>query len=211
MGTDNRILTSSPPLVALSGWLLPGAGYFLIGQRGRALGVGITIIVLFIAGLLIAGVRVIEVPGYEVATGERRMVPVTIMAKDSQGNSEHAEQVRDPVTREPLEQWVLTASPLGEIRDKPWSVPQALAGPIAIVSAIGSVEAAAIDPATMKKNDDGKPIPPTSYGAQTHSRINEIGSLYLSVAGLLNLMVIIDSTWRASHMGQSSSEPEAST
>jgi hypothetical protein len=210
MGTKNRILTSSPPLVALAGWLLPGAGYFLIGQRGRAVGTGITIILLFIAGLLIAGIRVIEVPGFD-ATGERRMIPVTVMVTDPRTQTTRPEQLRDRHTGEPLEAWVLTESPLSEIRDKPWSVPQALAGPIAVVSAIASVDAAAIDPAKPKRDADGRSVPRAdlSYGAVTHARINEIGSLYLSVAGLLNLMVIIDSTWRASHMGTETSEPEA--
>jgi hypothetical protein len=212
MGTDSRVLTSSPPLVALAGWLVPGAGYFLIGQRGRALGVGITIIVLFIAGLLIAGVRVIEVPGFDVATGEKRMLPVMVMGTNPRTHAPQLEQGYDPATHEPLERWILAENPLGEIRDKPWSVPQALAGPIAIVSAVWSVDAASIDPDTAKKNPDtGKPVrhTGTAYGAVTHARINEIGSLYLSVAGLLNLMVIIDSTWRASHISVQRSESEA--
>ena len=57
---------SSPLLpagVAALSWLLPGSGYLLLGQRTRGLVVGITILSLFFLGLLIAGVRVIEVPG----------------------------------------------------------------------------------------------------------------------------------------------------
>jgi hypothetical protein len=133
------------------------------------------------------------------------------MVTDPNTHITRPEQAADSAGR-PLEQWVLLESPLAEIRDKPWSVPQALAGPIAIAAAIGSVDAAAIDPAKPKKDADGSAIPRSelSYGAVTHARINEIGSLYLSVAGLLNLMVIIDSTWRASHMGERFSEAEAS-
>ena len=80
--------------------------------------------------------------------------------------------------------------PLSEIRDKPWSVPQVLAGPIAIISGAIGVYAASPDAAA----------PGGTIGGLSHSRINEIGSLYLSVAGLLNLMAIIDSTWRASQL-----------
>src|SRR5215213_9083568 len=54
----------SPPVVALAAWALPGAGYWLVGERARALIVGFTIIALFVAGLLIGGVRVLQVPGY---------------------------------------------------------------------------------------------------------------------------------------------------
>ena len=175
MVTDSRVSAPSAPLVAICAWLLPGSGYLLLGQRGRGLGVGITIIVLFILGLLVAGVRVIEVPGYDVSTGARQMYPVLM-----------------PGSNRIEKMWVIYAAPLSEIRDKPWSVPQVLTGPIAILAGIWSVAAASIDPAS----------PGQAIGAITHSRINEIGSLYLSVAGLLNLMAIIDSTWRASHIAE---------
>jgi hypothetical protein len=187
MESNNRGLTPSPPLVALAGWVVPGSGYLLLGQRGRGLSIGITIVVLFLMGVLIAGVRVIEVPGYDPATGQRQLYPVV------------NPQTGRIVDRE----WSLLVSPLSEVRDKPWSVPQVLTGPIAIISGAWSVWAAGEDPKTVKTDPaDNSPIPGsgTAYGAITHARINEIGSLYLSVAGLLNLMAIIDSTWRASHL-----------
>ncbi len=215
MRTDMRVMTSSAPLVALASWLVPGAGYWLIGQRGRALGVGITITVLFILGLLVGGVRVIEVPGYSINTGERQMITMTgpvINPKTNQvyvdrNGAEVIEPVMvpavDPITGQkvidpnsgrtklvPLRRWALLVSPLIEVRDKPWSVPQIMTGPIAIVAGAFSVYAAGPVDETSK----------LTIGALTHARINELGSLYLSVAGLLNLMVIIDATWRASHM-----------
>ena len=143
MPIDPKHSAPSSPLVALSAWLLPGSGYWLIGQRGRAMGVGITIIILFILGLLIAGVRVIEVPGYEVSTGARQMYPVVI-----------------PGTNHVQKMWSLYAAPLSEIRDKPWSVPQVMTGPIAILAGMWSVASAAIDP-----SNPGQPI-----GATTHAR-----------------------------------------
>src|SRR5687767_15980854 len=56
-----------PPVVALVGWLVPGLGYWLIGERARALVVGGTIVGLFVLGLFLSGIRVIEVPGYDEA------------------------------------------------------------------------------------------------------------------------------------------------
>jgi hypothetical protein len=237
MATESRVLTSSPLLVALASWILPGAGYLLIGQRGRALGVGITIILLFIAGLLIGGVRVIEVPGYSSIDGKKQMITMTAPAVnprtgqvyvDRSGNEimqpimvpeldpQTGKPVEDPITnsvkKEPLKRWSLLVSPLNEIRDKPWSVPQAFTGPIAIAAGICSVNAAEIDPRTMKVDSDtGNPDPKTGtpFGAVTHARINELGSLYLSVAGLLNLMAIIDATWRASHLNEKPVEARA--
>ncbi len=177
-------MTTSVPLVAIAGWILPGSGYVLIGQRWRGIVTGISIISLFLSGLLIGGVRVIEVPGYKVSNGERQMIDLVRI--DSNGR-----QYVDHTPR-----WSLIAQPLAEIRDKPWSVPQALAGPMAIVAGATSVwSAGPADPKAAEFTPRGEPI--ESIAPLTHARINELGSLYLSVAGLLNLMVIIDSAWRA--------------
>jgi len=136
----------------------------LLGQVGRGLTICLTILLLFAAGLLIAGVRVIDVPGYD-ASGQPIMV--------SDGVNQH---------------WALWAAPLTEIRDKPWAVPQALSGPISVAAAAWSIYESRPDP-----SEPDQPRSPASHG-----RVSEIGSLYLSVAGLLNLMAIIDSSHRAS-------------
>src|SRR6478609_5628989 len=64
MSERPRTFSAPAPLVGLASWILPGAGYWLIGQRARAVTVGFTIIALFLLGLLIGGVRSLEVPGY---------------------------------------------------------------------------------------------------------------------------------------------------
>ena len=127
-----------PPIVALATWVVPGSGYWLIGQRGRALTVGITIIILFILGMLIGGVRVVDVPNG------------------------------------------VLSNPVSAVSQKPWFVGQILAGPITLIaSSIG--------------HDD-------AYFA-SHSRMNEVGTLYTAVAGMLNLLAIIDAAYRAGHNG----------
>jgi hypothetical protein len=178
---DDTALPSIPPapLVAIAGWLVPGAGYLLIGQRSRGITIGVSILSLFFVGLLVGGVRVIEVPGYVTETGKPHMIDVQVGS---------AAQNNAMIVRA----WSLKATPINEIRDKPWSLPQLMAGPIAIGAGAWSVLAAAPDPARQ-----GQP-----YGALTHARVNEIGSLYLSVAGLLNLMVIIDAAHRSVHLAE---------
>ena len=126
------------PIVALATWVVPGSGYWLIGQRARALTVGISIVCLFVLGLLIGGVKVVETPPG------------------------------------------LLSSPVNAVSQKPWFVGQILAGPITLVSAsIGSSE---------------------KYYS-SHARVNEIGTLYTAVAGMLNLLAIIDAAYRAGHNG----------
>ena len=127
-----------PPLVALVGWLIPGAGYWLIGQRGRGLTVGVTIVILFVLGLLIGGIRVVDAP--EGAS------PQKVLAKA-------------------------------------WFVPQVLAGPIAVAAHLAA----------------DKWVP---RDVVSTARVNEIGTLYTAVAGLLNLMVIMDAALRAGNRGE---------
>lgn len=125
------------PIVALAGWLVPGSGYLLIGQRPRGLVVGISIIVLFLLGLLIGGMKVID-PAADYSNLYKAIV------------------------------------------DKPWFIAQILAGPITLVAAL---------------------IGRGPQFIMSHVRVNEIGTLYTAIAGMLNLLAIIDSTSRAWRMG----------
>ena len=153
-GMETRAAAASPAVVAIAGWLLPGAGYWLIGQRARGTTIGVAVVLLFTLGLLIGGVRVIEVPTYNrlgrsVAPGE--------------------------------------ATALGyvyrEIQAKPWSVAQVMTGPVAIAGGAASVYAAS--------EAQGMP-----WG-ESHARVNEIAVLYTAVAGMLNLLALIDAAHRA--------------
>lgn len=180
----------SPLLVAVAAWLLPGMGYVLIGQRSRGLTVGLTVIVLFVAGLLIGGIRVLEVPGYgphgtsvfayrirqfDARTGQE-VEPAYQFTEDQLSNTDNRR----------FEGQAIFTHPLDEIRAKPWSIAQILTGPVGIIAGAGAVAASRRD-----ANDD--PI-----GARSHSRLNEIGVLYTAIAGMLNLLAIIDSHSRAS-------------
>ena len=140
-----------PPLVALAGWLVPGLGYLLIGQRARAIVSGATILALFVGGLLIAGVRCVDVPGYDAGGHLRR-------GAASFGNNR-----------------------LRAVLDKPWYIPQVLAGPVAVAASVASVRASG----TYDK---------------TVGRLWDIGTLYTAVAGMLNLLVILDAAHRAGRL-----------
>ena len=119
------------PLVALAAWLVPGLGYILIGQRARGITAGGTIILLFVLGLFIGGMKIVE----------------------------------------PFSSYTFQG-----ILQKPAYMGQILTGPMAIICA-----RIAADPSF----------------ATSHSRVNEIGTLYTAVAGMLNLLVIIDVSSRS--------------
>ena len=184
--SDSFTRTPPPSIVAAVSWLVPGAGYWLIGQRARALTVGISIIVLFVAGLLIGGVRLIEVPGYG-DHGEELIVS----QRDSRYGDNQAlvEQVTEqkliPSDARPVG-WVMRVHPLDEIRNKPWYIGEILAGPLDLIASWGSIRASQPGP-------NSQPF----LGFRSHGRNNELGVLYTAVAGMLNLLAIIDAASRA--------------
>ncbi|MDB5174407.1 MAG: hypothetical protein JWN51_3180 [Phycisphaerales bacterium] len=182
--------TSSPPapaLVALVAWAIPGGGYALLGQRARAFTVGITIILLFVLGLLIGGVRSLEVPGYSAHGGKLIASYVEVQRRSGRALELHISDTVPSGAR--VEGWVLATHPLDELRSKPWSIAQIMIGPIDLVCDWWSV-------AVSQPSDPTNPNSPR-IGARSHSRINELGVLFTAVAGMLNLLAIIDSSHRA--------------
>jgi hypothetical protein len=148
MSAPDKSFLAPPPLIALAGWLVPGMGYWLIGQRLRGLVVGVTILLIFAAGLLIGGMHVIDAP---------------------------------------------TGLTFQLVLQKPWFIGQVLAGPVSLVASyLANNWGTHIDPITFKQ---------TAGVALSHARVNEIGVLYTAVAGMLNLMAIIDAAYRSANEG----------
>ena len=132
---------ASPPMVALAEWLLPGAGYWLLGQRTRAIVVGVSIFAIFTLGILISGIRVVQAP-------------------DMTGSGGMGQR----------------------ILNRPWFIGQVFMGPTAVASAWVSDQLA--ESARFRK-------------IEAKARLAEIGTLYTAVAGMLNLLAIIDASHRA--------------
>lgn len=143
------------PVVALAGWCVPGLGYWLIGERRRAIFSGVSILAIFVLGLLIAGVRCIDVPGF-----------------DDRGTLKRASRSG---------QAMITATPFRAIVDRPWFIPQIMTGPAALGASVWSVNIAETYP-------------------KATARLWDIGTLYTAVAGMLNLLVIIDASHRAARI-----------
>ena len=187
--SDSSTRIHSVPTVAAAAWLLPGAGHWLLGQRARALTVGISIITLFTAGLLIGGVRLIEVPGY--GDHGQHLIVSQHEVRDRNNTTSIVEEVTEPNAlpgnATPVG-WVMRVHPLDEVRNKPWYIAQVLNGPMNLLASWGSVRAS-------EPGSKGEPF----AGYRSHSRTNELGVLYTAVAGMLNLLAIIDAASRAGH------------
>ena len=162
----------APGFVAAAGWILPGAGYFLLGQVARGTTIGVTILLLFAMGMAVAGARVIEVPGF-----------------DDHGSAVYVD-LPPGADAQPRKRWIVIQEPFRQILDKPWFMPQLLAGPVALVSAKYSLYLA----------EPKAPGAAISRLSRSHGRLFEIGTLYTAVAGMLNLLAIIDASWRASQV-----------
>jgi hypothetical protein len=179
---DERASKLPPPLIAVAGWVVPGAGYWLIGERARGVVVLVAILTMFLSGMLIAGVRVIDVPGYGVHGYKRQVVArrgyAGYVIVDPKSPEEEADPARDAPDAVPLG-WALSQRTLAEIANKPWFAGQVLAGPVCLISASLSNRAARA----------GVP--------RSHAPLENIGTLYTAVAGMLNLFIVIDSTYRA--------------
>lgn len=138
---------------AICGWLVPGLGHAMIGQRQRGLVIGVAVGVLWLGGLLLGGVTVID-----------RYAPPD--------DEEHATSRR------------LALPFLG----------QAMIAPSCLVAAWNVRYAAPTwgypPPAPRAQAGAKAPYSP-SFG-----RMNEQGVLYTALAGLLNLLAIIDVVYR---------------
>jgi len=146
------------------GWLVPGLGYVLIGQRARGAVIGVTILLMFTAGLLIGGMRVID----------------SAFIESTQEREDRASQERirksDSNYRAP--------TPVMRTLQKPWFIGQFFAGPVTLIANyVGATWG----------GDKGAPF--------SHARVYEIGVLYAAVAGMMNLMAIIDSAYRSGNGG----------
>src|SRR5215218_2300080 len=134
MSADPRkALVPPPPLVALAGWLIPGLGYWLIGQKARGATIGVTILTMFVAGLLIGGVRTLDTTLIESA--EQKKERLTDEAVRVREVEEHNHRAPDTDQQPPYRAPSLLARTL----QKPWFIGQAMAGPIAIGTSYAAV------------------------------------------------------------------------
>jgi hypothetical protein len=116
-------------VVGLAAWAVPGAGHFLIKERGRAAIIFVTITAIFLTGIYVGSIGVID--------------------------------------------------PVGA---KPWYMAQMLTSPA--VGMVGHVTRTSMTEAGQRRY--------VSYG-----RPNDIGQIYTSVAGLLNMLCVLSAVYMA--------------
>ncbi|MDP9174695.1 MAG: hypothetical protein M3O30_12630 [Planctomycetota bacterium] len=202
MPTHRSGRSVSPALVGLFAWIVPGGGYFLLGHRSRGITIGISIVALFMAGILVGGIRVMDPPGWGQYGYMTQIVlhPITddrfevirIEPVSAEQESHPTKSLRDHVPGS-----ALMTQPLSELGNKPWFVGQILCGPVTLLaSSVAVHEAHPTEEASSASLVGGGNKPVEGIPA-SHSRSWEIGALYTAVAGMLNLLAMIDSSFRA--------------
>lgn len=160
------------PHAAVAAWLVPGLGHIVLGQHRRGIVLGIAIGALWLAGLLIGGISVI----------------------DKQARDEPPQHVQDQFDRgdrvpgyTPGRSW--------------WYWGQAMIAPSIIIERVRNsmaVNYSAELGAPQEPNPRGRLVPPTDPSTPpppyepSFGRVAEQGTLYTALAGMLNLLAMID-------------------
>ena len=151
MAGDTQSSSHFNPAAAALAWLWPGLGHIVLGQRKRGLLIMFGVLFLFLTGLLIGGLDVVD---YK--------------------------------------------------RDRLWFLAQVLCGPIAIGANFANQTIVPRIPDDWSRDGewldryrDGDPEIQRQLRSTSLGRVNEIGTLYIALAGLMNLVVILDAMHRA--------------
>jgi len=147
------------PVAAVFGVIFPGAGQVYLGQKWRGVFAAVGVLGLFLGGMLIGGISVID----------RRDNPV-------------------------------------------WFIGQAMVGPIAFgVDYVHQHRFKVVDPATGRRRAaypdetrdpvSGRAMPAGPGQGPPYmrplGRVAELGTLFATIAGMMNLIVIFDAAWHA--------------
>jgi hypothetical protein len=155
------------PGAAFAACILPGAGHFLLGDRPRAICIGVGVLSLFFGGVLIGGIDVIDRKEDTIWFAGQALVGPIAFGVDYLHQNQF--KVMDSGR-------LRTANP--EIRDASGK----LVSPGEVRDPSGRPAAA----------PPGTP-PPNS---KSLGRMNELGTLFATIAGMLNLIAIIDAAFR---------------
>jgi hypothetical protein len=136
------------PLEALAGWLVPGLGHIILGQVARGLAIMLAVIGLWLGGMLIGGIGVIDSLSPPEGPGDQPKVSL-------------------------------------------WFIGQAMVAPsLAINLFVENVNA-------VNRRENRFYPSPQDYPAYQPSlgHSNELGTLSVALAGMLNLLAILDVVW----------------
>lgn len=152
------------PLAASLAFLFPGLGHYALGHTRRALAIAAGILSLFLGGILIGGIDVIDRKEDTVWFAGQACVGPLAFAVDylhqSRFKVHDTRAVRGPDGRA-VQATILRSAHPNEGRDA-----------------------------------QGNPVPGgTPPNRKSIGKVNELGTLFATIAGMINLIAIIDAAW----------------
>lgn len=177
------------PIAAALGWLLPGAGHAYLGERRRGWLIGGGVLGMFVSGLFIGGIDVVDKrEDFVWFIGQSLVGPV---AFGTDYVHQHRIKVRDPR--------------MGLVRSAhPYEIRHPQTGePIVVRDPATDAARQFVDPATGQvRLGTASDRPPNT---KSLGRVNELGTLFCTIAGMLNLIAIIDASTRRRGRGHRAS------
>lgn len=177
---------SLQPVAGVLAFVLPGAGHYYLGHKRRGVRIGLGVALLFVTGLLFGGLDSVdrrENPLWFWFYGQMWNGPA-VFAVDWVHQNHF--KVRDRFGGAPI---VRSARP-DEYRDPRTGQPV----PILTDPQTGERFANVPDPSGPGTTRVANARPPK---VRTLGRVSELGTLFIAVAGMMNLICIIDATFRA--------------
>ena len=174
------------PLAAALAWVFPGAGHFFLGHIRRGACITVGILFLFAAGLFIGGISSVDKQeNFFWFLGQALNGPIVL-------GTDYIHQTRFKAYEDPgPKPTISTRADLLRQRRRaayPYELPA--------TRKLTLKDAGPIEIPVFRRPEPGtneKPSPPYT---RSLGRAGELGTLFITIAGFMNLICIIDAAWR---------------
>jgi hypothetical protein len=204
---------SPQPLAALCAWLVPGLGHYVLGLKRRAYAIFAGVSLLFLSGLLIGGIDSVDSTLFyrrpftnpsppERVDGDMIWFLGTMFAGPAAFAADyyhqfHCKVVEDATTPGGTPIRIRRGARPHEIRDPRTGRPLTVRDPLT------GAPLTFTDPATNTPRLSTPADRPPNV--QSLGRVREIGTLFCALAGMMNLIAIVD----AAHNRKRTTDPDA--
>lgn len=189
------------PAAGLAAILVPGAGHWVRGERKRAVLIGTGVLGLFLGGILIGGIDVIDSREDKVWFFGQAMVGPIAFGVDYL--HQHAFKGiptgrGTPIEVSPIDgKWHVDESRLAAARESarsayPYETRQSLPVTVETLSADGRAREGRVVSLPLLTGTPEEPASAPPPNIKSLSKVNELGTLFATIAGMLNVIVIVD-------------------
>lgn len=199
--TSSHDHTVFNPAAGLAAVLLPGAGHLVLGERKRAALIATGVLGLFFGGILIGGIDVIDSREDKVwFFGQALVGPIAFGVDYLHQHAFKGIPTGNgtPIQRNPVDgKWHVDELRLAAALDSarsayPYETRQTLPVTVETLTADGRARESRTVPMPLLTGtvENRASTPPPNV--KSLSKVNELGTLFATIAGMLNVIVIVD-------------------